>query len=148
SALTFPHALYARQYQVQPYFRWQEPYPEPAYTRPELQHYWVDDQPNVGRREQADKRALCVELNKRIAEFVFFYFPMLQFGSVLFALRHLWRRRLFVVWAAALLPFFVSFVASYDFLVHYMAPLTGICLLLVVEGLRWMETLRFKTRPS
>jgi hypothetical protein len=106
------------------------------------------EQTRVHRHEAEDLSFLVFQLNKRVAEFVIFYFPILQFGILLVALRRLWRRKFCVLWAAMALTLGVSLFGSYEFFVHYVAPLTGICVLFVVEGLRSLENARFKGRPT
>ena len=140
-ALLFPHSLNVRTYHSEPTFLF-----EP--TKPALQYHnqQFDDLYNGWAREEFDHTwngLLCVTWLKTVR-----YFSAFAWWGLLLVLPGLWLalrdRKMRLPWVM------LGFIAVATYLVvwsnsHYAAPATCVVILLILQSLRHLSTMRWKT---
>ena len=146
SPFRMPYQVDRSTYAVARYFLWQPPRPVPVYRHAAMRNFYVKLE--YGRyREVRSVSGFFRELGMRvIASWLFYIGPVLTIP--LFALPWILRdkRIRFLLLAGAISIAAIELEMFYA--VHYAAPIVGIVLAIVVQGLRHVRTWRFEGKPS
>jgi hypothetical protein len=141
--LTLPYQLQRSTYAVGRHFVWQEPRPAPPYRHEELRRFYAGWELDgfQGSRRPSDLVRLWGQ--KAWTFWLFFSGPALTVPFV-FGLLHLRSRRRTLPRAALVVSVAGWAVVAWGFYPHYAAPVFGVILLAVVDGLRRLAALRFR----
>jgi hypothetical protein len=138
--LTLPYQVHSAQYAHTPIFLWQQPRPPPAYRHDVMRDFYLGWQAEGYRAQQS----LLESFARKRGNLYFFVTPLLMVPLVTLPWMLRSRRNRFAA-SAALLGFAASLTVSGTH-PHYIAPFAPLLFLLVVQGLRQMNQLRWRGR--
>ncbi len=140
NALLSPYELNTRTYMVppMPFFVWMRLKPAPEYRHPVLRNFYLQYEAPLFLRSKSFTGFLRWTMGDRIARVMWFYVgPALAVG-LFEAVRTLKDRRVRpLLWIA--LFFVIGQATQAFFMTHYAAPITGLLLALILQGLRHLR---------
>lgn len=139
--LTLPYQLQRETYAMGRHFVWQPPRPEPPYRHAEMRRFYAEWELEgfQGSRRAVDLARLWAE--KARVLWLFFSGPALAVPFVL-GILHLRSRKRAIPRAVLGLSVAGWLAVAWGFFPHYAGPVSGLLLLLVVDGLRRLSTVR------
>ena len=144
---TMPLTVYEDQYSTAPIFIWQKPRPSPVFRSKIMEEYdrqysrrWFDRRRSVPESPENFFTTIGVFWSKA----AFFYFTPLLWIPFLAAFFRLGRDRwLLFIFACVFLPLILAIAVTGTFSqYHYYAPVAGLFMLFVCEGLRYLRAIR------
>lgn len=145
NVLRLPYTITAQQYGVAPPFLFQKLRPVPHYNHWEFYHFHVLYEPGVYREQIAglrySHRFYFWTLFSRANLYGHFYIGPLMFLPLLFALPAVFSRKLRLPWIVLAVEMLATLCESF-IQVNYIAPLTGVIVLLLICGARRMAAFR------
>lgn len=140
-----PYLVHEETYSVAPFFMWQSPRPVPSYNHAALREYH-GERNYVIYEEQRSAESFWSRMVKKLDKFWTFYVGVALVLPLLvlpWALRGRW-----AAFAALMCLIALSeFVLIAPFFPHYVAPIAGLIMLLVVEGLRHLSRWHWRRWP-
>ncbi len=141
-----PYQVDRNTYAVAGYFIWQPPKLVPIYHHAEMRNFYVKVEYGL-YRDVRTVAGFFRQLGMRVIEsWMFFIGPVLTIplGALPWVLRD--KRLRFLLIAGAISIAAMELEIFYD--VHYAAPIVGILLAVIVQGLRHLRTWRFEGKAS
>lgn len=140
-----PYQVHEETYSVAPFFVWQAPRPVPTYNHAVLRAYHTERN-YVIYEQQRSASGMWPRLAKKLAKFWTFYLGV-ALTIPLLVLPWTATRRWTAFAALVCLCALSEMVLVAPFFAHYVAPMAGLIMLLVVEGLRWLWPGRWRRWP-
>jgi hypothetical protein len=135
-----PYVLYRTSMSIAPHFIWQKPTAEPLYNNWVMRHFYVYWE--MANYEEA-RRSLVADLSRKLGVYWRFYVgPSLTIP--LLALPFLWRDRKLRQLLLLAAIFSLSLVGQVWHNAHYAAPATGLAILIVLLGMRYLRLWRWR----
>jgi hypothetical protein len=135
SPFTLPYSFYRTNFTMAPHFVFQKARPEPVFHHRVLRDFHTQWEMAAYAAARADRSPYGV-LDKAKTYWRFYLGPFLSLP--LLTIPWLWRRRTRWMLCAGML-FFLGLAVEVWYAPHYAAPAMGLCLLLVVQGLRQLR---------
>jgi hypothetical protein len=139
--LLFPHELNWRTYDTAPHFLWQEARPEKHYNNERFEEFYNDWERDEYHRSWGDALDVSWTKTERLASTFFWWGLILAVPGVFFALRER-KRRMLWVGLGVMLPAVYAVTFSYS---HYAAPAACILFALIVESLRHVRVMKWRS---
>jgi hypothetical protein len=147
SPFRMPYQVGRETYATAPIFLWQSARPEPVHRHPVIRDFYRRYEQDFYEAEIESVRGLLVTKAAFTIALLSFYFgPALLLPVLMFPRLFRDRRMRFLVAAGTV--GLVGLAVAVFFIPHYAAPMTGIILALVVQGLRHLRHWRWKGRPA
>ena len=143
--LVMPYQVNRDTYAMAPYFVWQKPRPEPVYHHAEMRDFYIISELRdylSGRTPWGFMRRMGHKFN---ALWTFYAGPVLMLPLLAFPLLVRDRKMRFPLLLAATM--IVGILIETWTLAHYMAPALGLFYLLVVQCMRHMRLLEWRSQP-
>ncbi len=142
---TLPYQVNRAQYAVTPHFIWQSPRPEPMYRHKVMRDFYVSWEFAAYQRTRSFSGLLGATGDKiqRMTRFFFGPALLLPLAMLPWVLRD--RRVRFFVWVAAVTS--VGVVAEVWFYPHYVAPLTPVIYVLLLQSMRHLRVWKWRGKP-
>jgi hypothetical protein len=147
SPVLMPYQVNRETYAIAPIFLWQSPRPEPAYRHVVMRDFYKRFEQAIYEDEVQTAYGLIITKVAFTIAFLAFYFGPSLLLPLVMSLRVLYDRRIrFLVAAGAVVV--VGLAVEVYFIPHYAAPLTGLYLALIVQGLRHLRQWRWEDQPA
>lgn len=141
--LRMPYQVYETTYSIRPLFIWQEPNPEPTYRHEGLRRFYT----SIAGKHDDPMGWLRHGMHKGWQNLSQGWYFILGLGLTLTAalalpalLRDRWMR--FALIPCALMA--VGHALNFSWFPHYSAPITGLLLVIALQGLRILQTWRWR----
>jgi hypothetical protein len=143
SALQLPYQVHEATYAVAPPFLWQRRWPEPSYRHAIIRDYYVHEMlPEY--LEQRSLAGLVRGIMGKAKRLWFFWLALtLPLLMLPWVLRDRWSRFALVVCGVLMAALFGELVVF----PHYAAPITGLVVVLALQGLRHLRVWRWHGKP-
>jgi hypothetical protein len=143
NALLMPHILNTRSYHTAPLFLWERPKPEMHYRNQQFEDFYNGWERENYRHNWADAVRVCWE--KLFRGGVTYFWPglLLALAALPFVFRDRRMRLPLITVVIGVVGVFVVIWSA----AHYAAPITCALVLLVVQTIRHLRTMRIGARP-